>query len=187
MGDPADQRDDAQTPQRALAQVLERAVQRAAPAEPDLHVVAQERRDVVAERRADRRGHVRGGRRRAARPSPRRIRASCTAPPRARRARHGRAVSAMRTSPSAFASASIRTTVTRPTPSASAIALWVISSTKYIQAARCRSRSLRRGARWDSSADDPAHVESSGRRPCGSQAAFRPASKLRSGCRRTRR
>src|SRR5277367_1461471 len=53
----------------------------------------------------------------------------------------------MRTSPSAFASASILTTVTRPTPSASAIALWVISSTKYIQAARCRRRSLRLGAR----------------------------------------
>ena len=55
--------------------------------------------------------------------------------------------SAMRTSPSAFASASIRTTVTRPTPSASAMALWVISSTKYIHAARCLRRSLRLGVR----------------------------------------
>ena len=36
---------------------------------------------------------------------------------------------AILTSPSARASASMRTTVTRPTPSASATALWVISST----------------------------------------------------------
>ena len=55
--------------------------------------------------------------------------------------------SAMRTSPSALAWASMRTTVTRPMPSASAMALWVISSTKYIQAARCLRRSLRRGPR----------------------------------------
>ena len=61
-GDPADQRDDAQAPQRALAQIFERTVERASPAEADLHVVAQERRDVIAERRADRRGRI-GGRR----------------------------------------------------------------------------------------------------------------------------
>ena len=61
-GDPADQRDDAQTPKRPLAQIFERTIEGASPAKADLHVVAQQRRDVIAERGADRRGRV-GGRR----------------------------------------------------------------------------------------------------------------------------
>ena len=44
----------------------------------------------------------------------------------------------------ARASASMRTTVIRPTPSTSAMSFWVICSMKYIHAARIRSRSARR-------------------------------------------
>ena len=60
-GDAADQRDNAQTPERPLTQIFERTVESASPAEADLHFVAQQRRHVIAERRADGRGRV-GGR-----------------------------------------------------------------------------------------------------------------------------
>ena len=61
MGHAADQRHDVEAAQRALAQVFQRPVERPSPAEADLHVVAQQRRDVFAEHRADRRGGVRVG------------------------------------------------------------------------------------------------------------------------------
>ena len=52
MGHAADQRHDVEAAQRPLAQVLQRPVERPSPAEADLHVVAQERRDIFAEHRA---------------------------------------------------------------------------------------------------------------------------------------